>query len=312
MSKQREHGVEFLQASSQSVSVIVPCKNEEDAIQVTIQGIQDALDGTAIQYEIIVVDDGSTDQTRQKAIDAGVRVLVHEANMGYGNSLMNGMKIAKYPLIAMLDADGTYDPAELPRMIEATSRHHMVIGQRTWTSDNTSLTGKVFRKALYYVILVLSGVKCPDFNSGFRVFHKYNILDYRPVLCPTFSFTTSLTVLFLQSAHSVHFMPIEYAKRIGNSKVNYFKDAVKTFTYVFSITSILRPYRINMLFVLIAILANALVMVSGLFCPIISAMQVGLHTIISVPLMIASMAVNTYINSRIYHQQPKDDKSNKL
>ncbi|MBF0444933.1 MAG: glycosyltransferase family 2 protein [Magnetococcales bacterium] len=301
MSKNLDSGVEYLQLPIRSVSVVVPCKNEEDAIQLTIQGIKNALDSASVEYEIIIVDDGSNDGTRQKAIDAGVRVLVHEINMGYGNSIMNGIKIAKYPVIAMLDADGTYDPAELPKMLEALSRHDMVIGVRKWTPDNTSLTGRFFRTALYYTILFLSGVKAPDFNSGLRVFHKKNILDYRSVICPTFSFTTTLTVLFLQANHSVNFMPIEYSQRIGRSKVNYIKDAIKTFNYVFSITSILRPYRINMFFIISAVLMNGFVMISSLFSPFIQSIQLGLHTIISVPLLIASLSLSAYVNTRIYH-----------
>ncbi|MBF0382228.1 MAG: glycosyltransferase family 2 protein [Magnetococcales bacterium] len=301
MVKETDSGVEYLQLPIGSVSVVVPCKNEEDAIQLTIQGIKNALESASIEYEIIIVDDGSNDSTRQKAIEAGVRVLVHEINMGYGNSIMNGVKIAKHPVIAILDADGTYDPAELPKLLEALSRHDMVIGVRKWTPDNTSLTGRFFRTALYYTILILSGVKAPDFNSGFRVFHKKNILDYRPVLCPTFSFTTTLTVLFLQANHSVNFMPIEYSQRIGRSKVNYLKDAIKTFNYVFSITSILRPYRINMFFIVLAILMNGLVMTASLFSPFVASLQLGLHTIISVPLIIASLSLGAYVNTRIYH-----------
>lgn len=312
MNSQLENRVEFLQVPIHAVSVVVPCKNEENAIQMTIHGIEEALDNSSIEYEIIIVDDGSSDQTRQKAIDAGARVLVQEINLGYGNSLMNGIKVAKYPVIAMLDADGTYNPAELPSMITALSRHDMVVGQRQWTPENTSLKGRMFRKGLFYTILSLSGVKCPDFNSGFRVFHKLDLLDYRHILCPTFSFTTTLTVLYLQAEKSVHFIPCEYSKRIGHSKVNYFKDALKTFFYVFSITSILRPYRVNMLFFILAFLLNGLVTIASLFSPLIASMQVGLYTTISLPILIASLAINSYVNSRIFHSQMKGNKSMSL
>ncbi|MBF0165389.1 MAG: glycosyltransferase family 2 protein [Magnetococcales bacterium] len=300
MANTTEPGIAFLQQPIQAVSVIIPCKNEEKAILMTIHGIQDALSTTALNYEIIVVDDGSTDATRQYALEAGARVLVHEINLGYGNAIMNGIKMAKYPVVAMLDADGTYDPTALPEMIETLARHDMVVGQRKWTPDNTTMTGRILRKLLYYIILVLSGSSVPDFNSGFRVFHKYNILHYRSLLCPTFSFTTTLTVLFLQTSHSVCFIPVEYSKRIGTSKVHYLRDAVRTFSFIFALSSVLRPYRISQLLLLLAISGNLLIVLFSFLLPLGTAMQIGLHVICSVPLLLIAVAMDIFVNSQVY------------
>ncbi|MBF0212573.1 MAG: glycosyltransferase family 2 protein [Magnetococcales bacterium] len=302
MANQTRGGIEFLQAPIHAVSVIIPCKDEENAIHQTIAGIQEAFRESDLDYEIIVVDDGSKDKTQERALEVGARVLVHEINMGYGNSLMDGIRISRYPVVAMLDADGTYDPAELPEMIHALSRHDMVVGQRLWTPENTSLTGRIMRKLLYYVILMLSGVAAPDFNSGFRVFHKHNVLDYRGLLCPTFSFTTTLTVLFLQTSYSVLFKPIEYSKRIGRSKVNYFRDALRTFNYIFAISSVLRPFRIYLTLALVAIFLNALIFFVLFLFPFSISVQLALHCLVSVPLLIVSFSMSTFVNSRIYYR----------
>src|SRR3989339_823055 len=103
-------GAELLQPPITGVSVIIPCKNEELAVAKTIREVDAALASQNYDYEIIVVDDGSVDNTRDEALAAGARVLCHGINLGYGNAIMNGMAVAKYPVIGILDADGTYPP----------------------------------------------------------------------------------------------------------------------------------------------------------------------------------------------------------
>ena len=287
-------GVEYLQQTVQGVSVIIPCKNEEKGIGLTVAAIREALDKLDLEYEIIVVDDGSADCTRQAALAAGARVLVHTINLGYGNSIMDGLLIAKYPIVAMLDGDGTYPAALLPMLIEKASSHDMVIGARTWTKNNTSLLGRLMRLSLYYIILYFSNTRAPDYNSGMRVFHKLDTLNYKPILCPTFSFTTTLTLLYLLLMRSVAFVEIPYAPRIGSSKVRYIRDAVRTFSYVFVITSLFQPYRLALLIIALGVLSNGLVLLGqGLFHwgP---ALQFGLHITVSLAMVISAIAANNY------------------
>lgn len=303
--------IEYLQEPIKGVSVIIPCKDEEKAVRLTIENIAEALDPLDINYEIIVVDDGSTDRTREEALAAGARVLVHSINKGYGNSIMDGMKIAKFPVIAIMDADGTYPASMLPAMIEEASWHDMVIGSRVWTGENTSLLGRFLRKALFFLILYFSNVKAQDYNSGFRVFHKLNTLDYRPILCPTFSFTTTLTLLYLLTAKSVCFMSIEYSSRIGSSKVSYIRDALRTFAYVFAITSLFQPYRLSIIIILIGILLNSMVMMCAFLFNIGYYLQAGLHVIVSLSILIGAIAINTYPIAHLYldhlHEKRKNE-----
>ena len=300
----------YLQPPIKAVSVIIPCKNEEQSVRLTVKSITDALNPLDIDYEIIVVDDSSTDKTREEAIVAGARVLVHNINMGYGNSIMDGMKIAKYPVIAIMDADGTYPASMLPAMIKEASTHDMVVGSRIWTDDNTSTIGKFLRKALYYVILYFSNIKARDYNSGFRVFHKFNTLDYRPILCPTFSFTTSLTLLYLLMLKSISFMDIEYSKRIGVSKVSYVRDAIRTFSYVFVLTSLFQPYRLSLIIILLSFVLNLIVMLLSFLFDINQSLQIGLHIMISLAIIVGAMAINTYPSAKKYLDQLHEKQRN--
>jgi len=257
MANQTQVGEIYCQEPVDGVSVIIPALNEENAIATTIQGLQTALDPTGIDYEIILVDDGSTDNTRQNALDAGAQVVVHNKNMGYGNSLMDGIRASNFPVIAMLDADGTYPMAMLPRLIEEASRYDMVIGARQWTNSNTSFLARIYRKALFYLIRYLTSARAVDFNSGFRVFRKLDILDYKHLLCPTFSFTTTMTMIFLLTHRSVSFLEIDYSARVGLSKVSYFRDAIRTLSYIFMIANFFQAYRTT-LFLLAIFFATSL------------------------------------------------------
>ncbi len=296
----------YLQPPVNGVSVIIPCKNEDKAVGLTVKSVADNLSSAGIEYEIIVVDDGSTDRTRDEALAAGAKVLAHPINMGYGNSIMDAMIVAKYPVIATVDADGTYPVAMLPAMIEEASKYDMVIGTRVWTNDNTSLKGKILRKILYYIILYFSNIKAPDYNSGFRVFHKLNTLDYRQILCPTFSFTTSLTILYLLNTKSIKFMKIEYSKRIGISKVSHLRDSICTFSYVFILTSLFQPYRLFLIIIFFGLMLNFMVILLAYVFNLAQSLQIGLHIMISLAIIVGSIAINTYSSSKKYLDQLHD------
>ncbi|OFZ53964.1 MAG: hypothetical protein A2428_16320 [Bdellovibrionales bacterium RIFOXYC1_FULL_54_43] len=300
MPNRTEAGVEYLQDRITGVSVVIPCKNEEKAVGMTISNVIQAMEHTQVEYEVIIVDDGSTDGTQREAVAAGARVLVHKKNMGYGNSIMDGMTIAKYPVITIMDADGTYPAEMLPEMIEEANSHDMVIGTRIWTRKNTTFRGRMLRKALYYVILYLSNVKAPDFNSGLRVFRKLNTLDHRAVLCPTFSFTTSQTLLYLMTGRSVKFMPMKYDVRIGKSKVAPLRDALKTFSYVFLMANLFQAYRMALIFIFIAIMANLAIAVMAKLFDFSLGVQIGMYSTIVIGILSSLIALNVQPTTKLY------------
>jgi glycosyltransferase involved in cell wall biosynthesis len=300
MGNATENKLTYLQGSLTGVSVVIPCKDEEDAVGQTVVEVRQALETTGLDYEVIVVDDGSSDSSSQEALDAGAMVLSHRTNLGYGNAIMNGMSVAKFPLIAILDADGTYPPAMLPRMIDLASRHDMVIGQRIWETHNTTRFSLLLRRLLGLVIAYFTSATAPDFNSGFRVFHKSDLLNFRPLLCPTFSFTTSLTLLFLLTHRSVRFIPIEYATRIGSSKVAILRDALRTFSYVFLMANLFQAYRLAIIFLALGTVSNLLVLLlAGLGVLGLSG-QVGLHVIFSLFTLVCMAGVSMMPMTRVF------------
>lgn len=282
MGNQTINRLVHLQEPVSAISVVIPCKNEEKAVGQTVRGTKQALEEIDIDYEIIVVDDGSSDRTAQEALNSGAMVLSHPANLGYGNAIMNGISVARNPVIAIMDADGTYPLEKLPALIELAGRHDMVVGQRIWDNQNTASINLTFRKVLAYIIYYFTSVKAPDFNSGFRVFHKSNLLDYRPLLCPTFSFTTSLTMIYLLLHRSVCFVPIEYSLRIGTSKVSLLRDALRTFAYVLLITNLFQPYRLVLIFLALSVVLNTIILLAFVLGLVSVALQIGLHILVSV------------------------------
>ncbi|MBI3542007.1 MAG: glycosyltransferase family 2 protein [Deltaproteobacteria bacterium] len=283
--------IEYLQETIKAVSVIIPCKDEGTAIGATVLKVKQALEKTALDFEILVVDDGSGDDSQKEALTAGARVLVHPKNLGYGRSIMNGMEMARFPLIAIMDADGTYPLERLPELIEKAGSHDMVVGRRAFNRNNSSLTGQFFRRGLYLLLLYLTNVSALDFNSGFRVFRRQHTLPYRNLLCPTFSFTTSQTLIYLLNGRSVAFVPIAYSRRIGRSKVAYFKDALRTFSYVFLIANIFQAYRLSLLFILSGTFLNVAIAALASAGLVSAALQLGLHVAVSLFFVLCLLAL---------------------
>lgn len=282
------------------VSVVIPCKNEQNGVGQTVRELHGVFADVPYDYEIIIVDDGSSDESGAEALAAGAHVLVHEKNLGYGASIMDGIKAAKFPAIAIMDADGTYPASMLPSMIDRLVTSDLVIGARQWKQENTTTMALAFRRLLYFVILYLTSVRAPDFNSGLRVFWKEEIEKFWGLLCPTFSFTTTMTLLYLMTLRNVQFMPIDYAKRIGRSKVNYLRDAFRTLTYVLLIANLFKIYRLTLAVILMMVASNA---VLGCLLWLVDAgtlAAVVSHIVLTSAFFMAMMAFNTMLETTIY------------
>jgi glycosyltransferase involved in cell wall biosynthesis len=209
------------------LSVIIPAFNEEEGIGATLETLQATLRSAAIVAEIIVVDDGSTDRTADVAAERGATVISHPANVGYGRSLKDGILRAKYDLIAITDADGTYPVAELPRLLKGGEGFDMVVGARTGPEYRGSFFKAPARKLLQWLVEFSVGRHIPDVNSGMRIIRKSVILKFLDTLCDGFSFTTTLTMALLLNAHFVAFVPIPYFSRKGRSKIRLTRDTLR-------------------------------------------------------------------------------------
>jgi polyisoprenyl-phosphate glycosyltransferase len=201
------------------VSILIPAYNEGVSIQGTVERAQAAARRAGLDCEIVVIDDGSTDDTGAKARGCAVTVLDHPQNAGYGRALKTGLRHASGDWIAIVDADGSYPVEALPELLAYVPHFDMVVGARTGTHYRGSSAKWVARVALQAMVRFVCGVRVPDVNSGMRVFRKSIALEHIASIGNGFSFTTTLTLAMLLEGHFVAYVPIDYRARVGKSKV---------------------------------------------------------------------------------------------
>ena len=206
------------------VSVIIPAFNEEEGIENVLAQLKSLNLGE--KSEIIVVDDGSTDQTFRMASINGVKVIRHEQNMGYGAALKTGIRHAKNEIIVITDADGSYPIKNIPTILVDMEHADMVVGARVGKKAHIPFYRKPAKWFINKLANHLSGIKIPDLNSGLRAMRKEKVERFFSILPENFSFTTTITLAFLTNGYSVKYTPIEYYKRKGKSKIHPIKDTL--------------------------------------------------------------------------------------
>jgi glycosyltransferase involved in cell wall biosynthesis len=230
------------------ISLVIPAYDEEVGIDAVLEEARRALAGLGVEYEIIVVDDASRDRTADIAVAAGVTVVRNVKNGGYGYALMRGITQARFPTIAIVDADGSYPLEALPTLFERHAQGFaMVVGERhgphyTWSARIRFLRW-LFRSLAEFIV----GQPVPDVNSGMRIFDRAAVLPLIPHLSYGFSFTTSITLLFMLRAFPVSYVPVEYRKRRGESKVRYGRDALRALQIIASVALRLNPIKVFLL-----------------------------------------------------------------
>lgn len=226
-----------------SLSVVIPAYNEEGAVRETITEIRDAMDPTGVPYEIIVVDDGSVDNTRAEAEATGVRVEYNQMNSGYGATLKRGVKAAEYEYIAIIDADGTYPAHYLPDMLAKCRDMDMIVGDRGAAMKNVPLIRKPPKFVLNKLASFLAERKLNDLNSGLRVFRKTELIPFLPLLPQNFSFTTTITLCMSCNNKRMMYTPIEYRRRVGKSKIKPM-DFINFIILIMRAITLFNPLRI--------------------------------------------------------------------
>src|SRR5215216_5127593 len=187
------------------ISVVIPALNERNAIIETINRVHAAFSGAQLTpYEIIVVDDGSSDGTGQLAEQAGAKVLRHPHNIGYGRSLKDGILAATYDMIVISDADGSYPLEAIPMLIERFNQgFDMVVGARTGPNYRESMLKSPLRAVLKMIVEFTANREIPDINSGLRMFRRQVAIAYFDHVSDVFSFTTSLTLAYMMNSKFV-------------------------------------------------------------------------------------------------------------
>lgn len=223
-------------------SIIIPAYNEEVAIKSVLQELKDYLNEKKYQNEIIVVDDGSTDQTNEILKNfEGIKFISHPYNKGYGASLKTGIKNAEYDWLLWYDADGQHQPKYIEELIKYRNEYDMIIGARV------GYQGPFFRqpgkKLLRCLAEYLVQQKIPDLNSGFRLVKKDLFLKFAHILPNGFSASTTITLAFFKEGLNVKYIPIAVKKRKGKSSVKI-QDGLKTIMLILRIITLFSPLRI--------------------------------------------------------------------
>lgn len=201
------------------LSIIVPAFNEERGIGAQIEHVRQVMNASSIPWELIVVDDGSTDGTAREVEKHDVRLIRQPRNRGYGAALKAGIAASKNELVAIIDADGTYPSEALVPMFEKASDFQMVVGARIAENVNIPLVRRPAKWLLAQLASYLAEQPIPDLNSGLRIMRKSIVQKFEHLLPSGFSFTTTITMSMLCTDHTVYYHPIEYFKRVGSSKI---------------------------------------------------------------------------------------------
>lgn len=221
------------------VTVLLPACNEEAAVGAVVGRTKELYP----DFEILVVDDGSTDATARRAEEAGARVVSHPYNIGNGAAVKTGLREASGPWVLMMDADGQHDPADLARLWDHRERYDMVVGARgrgSRTPLHRDAANWIYNALASYV----TRFRVEDLTSGFRLVRKETARKYLYLLPNTFSYPSTLTLAYLKSGRSIRYVPIKTGKRKGRSKIRIFRDGGRFLLIIMKIATIFSPLRI--------------------------------------------------------------------
>lgn len=223
-----------------SISTILPARNEAAAIAETLARLKAGLP-TA---EIIVVDDGSTDDTAALAQAAGARVISHPYSKGNGAAIKTGARAATGDVIVFMDADGQHDPADIPALLARLDEgYDMVVGARqagSQASLGRGLANRFYNRLASY----MTGHKVEDLTSGFRAVRAEKFREFLYLLPNGFSYPTTSTMAFFRAGYSVAYEPIHAARRIGKSHIRPLHDGLRFLLIIFKIGTLYSPLKL--------------------------------------------------------------------
>ena len=236
------------------VTVVLPCYNEQDHVATELERINKAMDDSPFSYELLVIDDASTDGTLKVLLDAEqrypqMRLLPFRRNGGSGTARRIGTAEARGSIVVWTDADMTYPNDRIPEFVQYLhDRQYVdqVVGARTSEKGTIKLLRVPAKWTIRKIAEGLAGTRIPDLNSGLRAFRREVSLPYLRLLPPGFSCVTTLTMSFLSNQHQVDYLPIEYSKRAGISKFHFVRDAYRYILQVLRMVMYFNPIKVLM------------------------------------------------------------------
>jgi polyisoprenyl-phosphate glycosyltransferase len=236
------------------VTVILPCYNEEGHVIAEVERISRAMDESGYSYELLAIDDGSTDQTLAKLHEASpgfphLEVVPMRRNGGSGVVRRVGTQRAQGEIVVWTDADMTYPNERIPELVQVLEKDPMVdqvVGARTSEQGTYKLLRVPAKWFIRKFAERLTGAKIPDLNSGLRAFRREVALPYLRLLPAGFSCVTTITLAFLSNNHEVQYVPIEYSQRAGKSKFKFVSDVYKYILQVLRMTMYFNPLKVLM------------------------------------------------------------------
>ncbi|WP_376697490.1 glycosyltransferase family 2 protein [Wenzhouxiangella sp. EGI_FJ10305] len=283
-----------------SISVIIPAKNEEAAIGQVVEGVRKHLP----EAEIIVVDDGSTDETAEIAQKAGATVERHPHALGNGAAVKRGARRATGEILVFLDGDGQHDSTDIPRLLEKLDQgFDMVVGARSSASSHAN-AGRLMANGIYNLVAsIVTGHTIPDLTSGFRAVRSRKFRKFLYLLPNGFSYPTTITMAFMRSGFPVEFVEIQTAQRTGRSHIRPIRDGIRFLLIIFKIATLYSPLKLFLP-------ASGVFFLIGLGYYIYTFLEMGRFTNMTVLLMSAAVIIfligliSEQITTLIYQDRP--------
>ncbi len=236
------------------VSIIIPVYNEEKGLAVMLDELKASVKDWPFKPEIIVVDDGSDDNTSLVAEKRKVKVIKHPRNFGYGMAIKTGILAANHNYLVTIDGDNSYSVEDIPKLVAELDKYHLVLGTRSGKHYWDRFFKYPMRFIYSSLVRYVTGERVPDANTGLRAFRRDIALRFLGRLCTGFSFSTTMTLVFMLNTYFVGFVPVDYKGRIGKSKIRLVHDTLRTSQILTSAIMLYNPIKVFLPISLLAFL----------------------------------------------------------